>query len=63
MDINSNTEELLNELEKEILLNKKYQMALEAELEEVKEIKQELSDMLVAFREYNERVLDIITED
>ena len=63
MDINSNTEELLNELEKEILLNKKYQMALEAELEEVKIIKQELSDMLVAFREYNERVLDIITED
>ena len=63
MDINSNTEELLNELEKEILLNKKYQMALEAELEEVKNIKQELSDMLVAFREYNERVLDIITED
>lgn len=63
MDINSNTEELLNELEKEILLNKKYQMALEAELEEVKEIKQELSDMLVAFREYNEKVLDIITED
>lgn len=63
MDINDNTEELLNELEKEILLNKKYQMALEAELEEVKEIKQELSDMLVAFREYNEKVLDIITED
>ena len=63
MDINNNTEELLNELEKEILLNKKYQMALEAELEEVKKIKQELSDMLVAFREYNERVLDIITED
>lgn len=63
MDINSNTEELLNELEKEILLNKKYQMALEAELEEVRKIKQELSDMLVAFREYNERVLDIITED
>lgn len=63
MNINDNTEELLNELEKEILLNKKYQMALEAELEEVKEIKQELSDMLVAFREYNERVLDIITED
>lgn len=63
MDINSNTEELLNELEKEILLNKKYQMALEAELEEVRSIKQELSDMLVAFREYNERVLDIITED
>lgn len=63
MDINDNTEELLNELEKEILLNKKYQMALEAELEEVKEIKQELADMLVAFREYNERVLDIITED
>lgn len=63
MDINSNTEELLNELEKEILLNKKYQIALEAELEEVRTIKQELSDMLVAFREYNERVLDIITED
>ena len=63
MDINSNTEELLNELEKEILLNKKYQMALEAELEEVRSIKQELSDMLIAFREYNERVLDIITED
>lgn len=63
MDINSNTEELLNELEKEILLNKKYQIALEAELEEVRSIKQELSDMLVAFREYNERVLDIITED
>ena len=63
MDINDNTEELLNELEKEILLNKKYQMALEAELEEVRSIKQELSDMLVAFREYNERVLDIITED
>lgn len=63
MDINSNTEELLNELEKEILLNKKYQIALEAELEEVRKIKQELSDMLVAFREYNERVLDIITED
>lgn len=63
MDINSNTEELLNELEKEILLNKKYQMALEAELEEVRSIKQELADMLVAFREYNERVLDIITED
>lgn len=63
MDINDNTEELLNELEKEILLNKKYQIALEAELEEVKKIKQELSDMLVAFREYNERVLDIITED
>lgn len=63
MDINDNTEELLNELEKEILLNKKYQMALEAELEEVKSIKQELTDMLVAFREYNERVLDIITED
>lgn len=63
MDINSNTEELLNELEKEILLNKKYQIALEAELEEVKEIKQELSDMLIAFREYNEKVLDIITED
>lgn len=63
MDINSNTEELLNELEKEILLNKKYQMALEAELEEVRSIKQELTDMLVAFREYNERVLDIIIED
>ena len=63
MDINDNTEELLNELEKEILLNKKYQMALEAELKEVEEIKQELSDMFVAFREYNERVLDIITED
>ena len=63
MDINDNTEELLNELEKEILLNKKYQIALEAELEEVRSIKQELSDMLVAFREYNERVLDIITED
>lgn len=63
MDINSNTEELLNELEKEILLNKKYQIALEAELGEVRKIKQELSDMLVAFREYNERVLDIITED
>ena len=63
MDINSNTEELLKELEKEILLNKKYQMALEAELEEVRSIKQELADMLVAFREYNERVLDIITED
>ncbi len=63
MDINDNTEELLNELEKEILLNKKYQIALEAELEEVRTIKQELSDMLVAFREYNERVLDIITED
>ncbi len=63
MDINSNTEELLNELEKEILLNKKYQIALEAELEEVRKIKQELSDMLVAFREYNERVLDIITDD
>lgn len=63
MDINDNTEELLNELEKEILLNKKYQMALEAELEEVRSIKQELADMLVAFREYNERVLDIITED
>ena len=63
MDINSNTEELLNELEKEILLNKKYQIALEAELEEVRSIKQELADMLVAFREYNERVLDIITED
>lgn len=63
MNINSNTEELLNELEKEILLNKKYQIALEAELEEVRRIKQELSDMLVAFREYNEKVLDIITED
>lgn len=63
MDINDNTEELLNELEKEILLNKKYQMALEAELEEVMSIKQELADMLVAFREYNEKVLDIITED
>lgn len=63
MDINSNTEELLNELEEKILLNKKYQIALEAELEEVRKIKQELSDMLVAFREYNERVLDIITED
>lgn len=63
MDINDNTEELLNELEEKILLNKKYQIALEAELEEVKKIKQELSDMLVAFREYNERVLDIITED
>lgn len=63
MDINSNTEELLKELEEKILLNKKYQIALEAELEEVKKIKQELSDMLVAFREYNERVLDIITED
>lgn len=63
MDINDNTEELLKELEEKILLNKKYQVALEAELEEVKEIKQELSDMLVAFREYNERVLDIITED
>lgn len=63
MDINDNTEELLKELEEKILLNKKYQVALEAELEEVKKIKQELSDMLVAFREYNERVLDIITED
>ena len=63
MDINKNTEELLSELEEEILLNKKYQITLEAELEEVKKIKQELSDMLVAFREYNERVLDIITED
>ena len=63
MDINDNTEELLKELEEKILLNKKYQVALEAELEEVKSIKQELSDMLVAFREYNERVLDIITED
>lgn len=63
MNINDNTEELLNELEEKILLNKKYQIALEAELEEVKKIKQELSDMLVAFREYNERVLDIITED
>ena len=63
MDINDNTEELLNELEEKILLNKKYQIALEAELEEVRKIKQELSDMLVAFREYNERVLDIITED
>ena len=63
MDINSNTEELLKELEEKILLNKKYQVALEAELEEVRSIKQELSDMLVAFREYNERVLDIITED
>lgn len=63
MDINDNTEELLKELEEKILLNKKYQVALEAELEEVKSIKQELADMLVAFREYNERVLDIITED
>lgn len=63
MNINDNTEELLKELEEKILLNKKYQVALEAELEEVKKIKQELSDMLVAFREYNERVLDIITED
>ena len=63
MDINDNTEELLNELEEKILLNKKYQIALEAELEEVRSIKQELADMLVAFREYNERVLDIITED
>lgn len=63
MDINSNTEELLKELEEKILLNKEYQIALEAELEEVRRIKQELSDMLVAFREYNERVLDIITED
>lgn len=63
MDINDNTEELLKELEEKILLNKKYQIALEAELEEVRRIKQELSDMLVAFREYNERVLDIITED
>ena len=63
MDINDNTEELLNELEEKILLNKKYQVALEAELEEVRSIKQELADMLVAFREYNERVLDIITED
>lgn len=63
MDINDNTEELLNKLEEKILLNKKYQIALEAELEEVRKIKQELSDMLVAFREYNERVLDIITED
>lgn len=63
MDINDNTEELLNELKEKILLNKKYQIALEAELEEVRRIKQELSDMLVAFREYNERVLDIITED
>ncbi len=33
------------------------------ELEEIRSIKQELADMLVAFREYNERVLDIITED
>lgn len=63
MDINDNTEELLNELKERILLNKEYQIALEAELEEVRKIKQELSDMLVAFREYNERVLDIITED
>ena len=63
MDINDNTEELLKELEEKILLNKKYQIALEAELEEVRRIKQELSDMLVAFREYNERILDIITED
>lgn len=63
MDINDNTEELLNELKEKILLNKEYQIALEAELEEVRRIKQELSDMLVAFREYNERVLDIITED
>lgn len=63
MDINDNTEELLKELEEKILLNKEYQIALEAELEEVRSIKQELSDMLVAFREYNERVLDIITED
>ena len=63
MDINDNTEELLKELEEKILLNKKYQIALEAELEEVRSIKQELADMLVAFREYNERVLDIITED
>ena len=63
MDINDNTEELLKELEEKILLNKKYQVALEAELEEVRKIKQELSDMLVAFREYNERILDIITED
>lgn len=63
MDINDNTEELLKELEEKILLNKEYQIALEAELEEVRRIKQELSDMLVAFREYNERVLDIITED
>lgn len=63
MDINDNTEELLNELKERILLNKKYQIALETELEEVRKIKQELSDMLVAFREYNERVLDIITED
>lgn len=63
MDINDNTEELLKELEEKILLNKKYQVALEAELEEVRSIKQELADMLVAFREYNERVLDIITED
>lgn len=63
MDINDNTEELLNELKERILLNKEYQIALEAELEEVRRIKQELSDMLVAFREYNERVLDIITED
>lgn len=63
MDINDNTEELLNELKEKILLNKEYQIALEAELKEVRRIKQELSDMLVAFREYNERVLDIITED
>lgn len=63
MDINDNTEELLNELKEKILLNKEYQIALEAELEEVRSIKQELADMLVAFREYNERVLDIITED
>lgn len=63
MDINDNTEELLKELEEKILLNKKYQVALETELEEVRSIKQELADMLVAFREYNERVLDIITED
>ena len=63
MDINDNTEELLNELKEKILLNKEYQIALEAELEEVRRIKQELSNMLVAFREYNERVLDIITED
>lgn len=63
MDIKDNTEELLNELKERILLNKEYQIALEAELEEVRKIKQELSDMLVAFREYNERVLDIITED
>jgi len=63
MDINDNTEELLKELEEKILLNKKYQVALEAELEEVRNIKQELADMLVAFREYNEKVLDIIIED